>query len=145
MQRRSLNSSDEIESPKYRDVCYNFYAVTDEKTSKTYCSPGPYLNNTHVCQSLTDKCYYFRLGNEIGTSQTVTEEVSCGCGYGDKGYSYCPFKEGDEQFMKTLDLAYSFWNSKPKCHINNPPGCPEAKATKGYYTIVGSRYELLYG
>ncbi|CDW88191.1 UNKNOWN [Stylonychia lemnae] len=143
-QRRSLNASAEIEGPKYRDVCYNFYAVTEED-GKTYCSPGPYLNNSHVCKNIDDKCYYFRLGNEEGTSHTVTESADCQCGYGQKGNAYCPFKEGDEQFTKTLDLAYNFWIRKPKCHISNPPGCQEAKNTKGYYTIVGSRLELLYG
>jgi len=64
---------------------------------------------------------------------------------GSEGYAYCPFKEGDEQYVKTLDLQQSFWNSKPKCHISNPSGCPEAKNTKGYYTIIGARYELNFG
>eukprot|EP00347_Sterkiella_histriomuscorum_P019433 403341645 len=145
VQRRSLNATEEIESSLYRDACYNFYAIEDPETKKTYCSPGPYLNNTHVCESAQDKCSYFRLGNDNGNSKTFTETTQCQCGYSNNGQAFCPFKEGDEQFTKTLPLAYYFWSQKPKCHIGDPSGCQEAKNTKGYYTIVGSRQELIFG
>jgi hypothetical protein len=64
------------------------------------------------------------------------------CGYSKNGYSFCPIKEGDEAFTKTLQLTRKFWDNSPKCHISNPFGCSNAKKTTGVWTAMTANYEF---
>jgi|LauGreDrversion4_2_1035121.scaffolds.fasta_scaffold1077896_2 hypothetical protein len=64
------------------------------------------------------------------------------CGYSKAGRSFCKVLEGDEMFTKSLQIVFDFWKSKPNCHIDDPYGCFDAINKTGYWTTIGSEYEL---
>lgn len=106
IQKRSLKVGEVIESEFHKELCYT-RASFKQANGVYQCAAGLYLDRSHVRKNANDTCKYHRLGGNDG-SEFIGEPSACG--YSKHGIAFCDVKEGDEVYLRTLQIVADYWD-----------------------------------